>query len=948
MKLHGGVLRSRFGHRLLILFICCAVLPTVAVALLALRDVTHQLDQQAQARLHESAKAIGLAIVERLQLLESELPNRPLSRGPGGPRAAAAEEIDQGIRERFVALERIDASRLGPAARRHLASGQALLSTVHRPGLPPRIYLANRVDLEDESRGLVVGEISPSFLWGVPYASGLSAGTALIILDDSNQVLYNSQAEFLALPETLGWQLSGSSSGKFEWESSAGPRVASYWSIFLKPSFGKTKWTIVLSEPKDDVVAPIAAFKSTFLPLILLSLLTVVLLSIHQIRRSLTPLRALQEGSRRIAMRDFDSRVSIDSGDEFEQLATDFNTMATRLGRQFNALATAAEIDRAVLSAMDTDTIVNTVLTQAMDVCPCDAIGVGLLDPLAAGSTRIYTAAARDPSSRMTEVVEISPNDLATLRAQAEPLLVAAGDIVPSYLMPLAARGARAFVVLPLFVETELLGVIMLGDVADASRGAEDLTQARRLADQVAVALSNACMITSLAHERTQLERRTHELSRANEILREEIGERERAEKALQESEQQLRQSQKMEAIGTLAGGVAHDFNNLLTVISSYSEMAIDELDAGAPMRADLEQVFQAARRAAALTRQLLAFSRKQVMRPEVVDLNQLVAAIETMLRRLLGAGIEIRRVEGVAPALVKADPGQLDQVLMNLAVNARDAMPAGGRLTLETASVRLDAVEAARLGVEAGDWVVLSVQDSGTGMDEATRARIFEPFFTTKEPGKGTGLGLSTVYGIVQQSGGCIAVESELARGTTFKVYLPAIESVEETIEAEPNRSRAGTGSETVLLVEDEEAVRVLVDRLLRRCGYSVLTASHAGEALLLAEQHQGPIHLLLTDVVMPLMSGRQLAERLRRGRAEMRVLYMSGYTNDGAPGHGLLEAGTDLLQKPFGPDALTRKVREVLDGTAQAAVAPNAAARRGALIPALPRQPDLKGVEL
>ncbi len=928
MKLHGGVLRSRFGHRLLILFICCAVLPTGAVAFLALRDVTYQLDQQAQARLHERAKSIGFAIVERLQLLESELTIIPLSRGPGGPRAGAAEEIGQDIQERFVALERMDASRLGPAARRHLASGQAFLSTTHRSGLPPRIYLANRVDLEDESRGLVVGEISPSFLWGVPYASGLNTETALTILDDSSQVLYHSQSASVALPQGVARQLSGSPSGTFEWESRTGPHVASYWSIFLKPSFGKTKWTIVLSESKADVVAPIAAFKSTFLPLILLSLLTVVLLSIRQIRRSITPLHALQDGTRRIAMRDFDSRVSIDSGDEFEQLATAFNTMATRLGRQFNALATAAEIDRAVLSAMDTDTIVNTVLARVMDVCPCDVIGVGLLDPEAAGCARIHSVARRDPGRRRTEVVEISSNDLETLRAQAEPLLVAAGDILPSYLLPLAADGARAFVVLPLFVKTELLGVIALGDLAATSRGSEDVTQARRLADQVAVALSNARMIDSLAHERTQLERRTNELSRANEILREEIRERERAEKALQESEQQLRQSQKMEAIGTLAGGVAHDFNNLLTVISSYSELAMGDLDANAPLRADLEQVFQAAGRAAALTRQLLAFSRKQVMRPELLDLNQLVAAIEKMLRRLIGAGIEIRRVEETPLARVKADPGQIDQVIMNLAVNARDAMPDGGQLTIETANARLDAAEAGRLGVEAGSWVLLSVRDTGIGMDEATRARIFEPFFTTKEPGKGTGLGLSTVYGIVRQSGGCIAVESEAARGTTFKIYLPADESFEESLEAEPNRSRAGTGSETVLVVEDEEAVRTVVDRILRRCGYSVLTASHAGEALLLSEQHHGPIHLLLTDVVMPLMSGRQLAERVRRGRVETRVLYMSGYTNDGHLGPGVLEAGTELLQKPFGPDTLTRKVREVLDG-------------------ATPAQPELKGVE-
>jgi len=396
------------------------------------------------------------------------------------------------------------------------------------------------------------------------------------------------------------------------------------------------------------------------------------------------------------------------------------------------------------------------------------------------------------------------------------------------------------------------------------------------------------------------------------------LGERTRTEEALRQTEAQLQQAQKMEAVGRLAGGVAHDFNNLLTVIRGYSELLLARLQPGDGMRKDMEEVKKAADRASGLTRQLLAFSRRQFIAPKLVDLNALIVNMDGMLRRLLGEDI-IDLCAELAPNIgaIRADPGQMEQVIMNLAVNARDAMPKGGRLTIETRNVmvgkglRKDAV-----GVEPGAYVQLTVRDTGHGMDAETRSHLFEPFFTTKEKGKGTGLGLSTVYGIVRQSNGTIAVETVPGHGTVFKIYFPLVAEDRPGTTGPGETADPAHGRETILLVEDEPAVRGLVHETLRLHGYTVLEARHGIEALMTVAKHSGPIHLLLTDVVMPQMSGPEVAEKLRGLRPETKVLYMSGY-----PDHPVFEQGgvsreTSFLPKPFTPVVLAKKVREVLDG--------------------------------
>jgi PAS domain S-box-containing protein len=383
-----------------------------------------------------------------------------------------------------------------------------------------------------------------------------------------------------------------------------------------------------------------------------------------------------------------------------------------------------------------------------------------------------------------------------------------------------------------------------------------------------------------------------------------------------QAKEEQLRQSQKMDAIGQLAGGVAHDFNNLLTVINGYSALALRRIGKDDELRKPIHEISIAGTRAAGLTRQLLAFSRRQMLQAKVLDLNSVVREMDTMLQRLIGEDMDLVTLLQPSLGQIKADPGQLEQVMLNLIVNARDAMPKGGKITIETGRAYLDEAYAREhVAVQPGHYVVLTVSDTGIGMDAETQKRIFDPFFTTKEIGKGTGLGLATVYGIVKQSEGNIWVYSELGIGTTFKVYLPRVDEVADGEELAGDSRSVPGGSETILLVEDEDLVRRLAVKILEEFGYTVITAANGEDGLRLCKEFKGPIDLLISDVVMPQMSGRQLAEHVSVLRPETKVLFMSGYTDDAIVRHGILEEDMAFIQKPFLPDALARKTRELLD---------------------------------
>jgi len=448
--------------------------------------------------------------------------------------------------------------------------------------------------------------------------------------------------------------------------------------------------------------------------------------------------------------------------------------------------------------------------------------------------------------------------------------------------------GYRAVLALPLRVQDTIIGALGVGDRAGRVFEPEEIALVQAFADQAAIALENARL-----YERAQ-----------------------QAYEELSATQARLFQTQKMEAIGRLAAGVAHDFNNLLTVMKGRSQLVLRQLPSENPVWRDIEQIEKSCDRATRVVDQLLAFSRKQILQPRVLDLNAVVGGMLEMLRRLIGEDIDLVFVPSLALGRLRADLGQLEQVIVNLAVNGRDAMPDGGRWTIETANVALDERDAGRdVGVRPGAYVCLSVTDTGVGMDAKTQSRLFEPFFTTKELGKGIGLGLATVYGIVKQSGGNICVYSEVGHGTTFKIYLPQVSEAIEPVPGHVRTTLPQGGTETVLVVEDEDAVREVTREMLERLGYVVLEAHRPHEALLIAERHHGPIHLMLTDVVMPELNGHRLAQCVSSERPAMKILYMSGYTDDAIVRHGVLEPGTHFLQKPFSSQALADKVRAVLD---------------------------------
>ncbi|OGP73222.1 MAG: hypothetical protein A2V86_13375 [Deltaproteobacteria bacterium RBG_16_49_23] len=556
--------------------------------------------------------------------------------------------------------------------------------------------------------------------------------------------------------------------------------------------------------------------------------------------------------------------------------------------------AIMAEIGRIINSTLNIDEVYERFRQEVNKLIPFDRIAINSLDPKINTATVAYVSGVDIPDARKGNVLPLPGSANEEILCTRSSLLLQVEDMddfqhrFPGLLTTYQA-GLRSMMSVPLFSKDQIIGVLHIRSFNPNAYSERDLRLAERVGHQIAGAIANAQLFKELLQA-------------------------EEDKIAIQE---QLRQSQKMEAIGGLAGGIAHDFNNLLTVIKGYAELSCLGLDTSDPLRENIEEILKASERAANLTRQLLAFSRRQILDFKVINLNTLLKDLDKMLHRILGEDIDLVYHLAEDIGKVKTDPGQIEQVILNLAVNARDAMPSGGKLTIETLNVELDEAYArTHMEISPGHYAMLSVSDSGAGMPPKVRERIFEPFFTTKEKGRGTGLGLSTVYGIVKQSSGNINVYSEPGLGTTFKIYLPRVEEEEDNLQRKDLGISVSTGNETILLTEDEQSVRELAARILRNRGYQVYEAPDGREALAIAQRHpERKIHLLLTDVVMPGMSGKELADRLKLSMPDIKVLFISGYTDNAIVHHGVLDKGINFIQKPFSPDSLARKVREVLD---------------------------------
>ncbi len=812
--------------------------------------------------------------------------------------------------------------------RRPFLSGVYVSQSAHRPVAAIAVPV---LDGDGQISAVLVGALSLEAMGHLVSTAAHEDGRAIAVIDRQGRLVADSRAAATSLVDVrqepvVEAALAGDA-GSRAFRAMRGSEEILAAHAPITP-FG---WGVVVTWPATVARAPAVRLGAVLLWIAVGCIATAIGVGVGFARRLTRPLAELGEASAKIAAGELATRVAVRGPAEVRALARAFNRMVTAVAesrvavarrateaegmnrqlaeeaeerrraeasarRQAERLAVLHEIDRAILSAQSPAEIADTALRQLRRFVDAPRAVLALYDIAAGQGTWLAVDAEHRTDLRAGAHFPLEMmGDLGALRrGEVQIMDVPSLSHVPQA-RAVSAEGVQSYAVVPLIAHGELIGSLNVGAREPGGPSPEDVSVAGEIANQLAIALKQ---------------------SRLFEELRASYYE-------LQQTQAQLTQAQKMEAIGRLAGGVAHDFNNLLTVISGRSHLTLQHLAADHPLRKNVELILTTAERAAALTRQLLAFSRKQILEPKVLDLNAVVTGLTPMLRRLIGEDIELVAVPAPDLRPVKADPSQLEQVLLNLAVNARDAMPQGGQLTIETANTALDeAYTRSHPGATPGDFVMLAVSDTGHGMDAATQARIFDPFFTTKEPGKGTGLGLATVYGIVKQSSGRVWVYSEPGQGATFKIYLPRVEEVVDRPAPQVPAQAPARGSETLLLVEDDDEVRALARETLEAGGYVVIPAASAAEALRLAGDGSRPIDLLVTDVVLPqLLSGRGLAERLTADQVVHRVLYMSGYTDDAILRHGVLEEGAAFLQKPFTPDALLRKVREVLDQPASRA---------------------------
>ena len=866
-------LRRKVARRILLLFVLCALLPVTGLAAIAFFQVTAQLSTQSSLRLRQASKATAMSIVDRLELLEGFLatiagqaaagyygvPREPDGDGPASGVQGLAVSTGEGNRD--VLYGRVGSlPSLSERERAHLRSGRALVSTHLQPDAGPRILMWLSLYPHGRPDNILVADLDPGSLWGAGGKNTLPPSTDLCVLNDEGAVLVCTLEPPVALPAHVVAGAARSASENFEWTHLGRPYLASYWSIPMMYRFGVPRWTVVVSEARADVLAPMAQFSRTFPLVALLSLWVVLLLSLREIRRTLEPLEQLKAATRSFATRDFTSRVTVTSGDEFEELALSFNAMADRLGKQFGTLAALGALDRAILSSLDAREIAATLLTQMRTVLPCDEVRVTLAEAGAAGAARTYVGTGSRDGEIHAVDAELTPDDIHALREHREHLYldVTHGN-APGYLADQARGDISHYMVCPIFLRERLAAVVSLGYVHAPAHSDEDRAAIRQVADQLAVALANAADVA----ERKRAEQRLQESKRRLE----------QALADLKATQQQVLQQERLLALGQMASGVAHDFNNTLTPILGYTELLLGDprCDADPEKRRRFIKVINtAAKDAANVVRRLREFYRSQDEQEPAgeVDLNALIEEAIVLAQprwrdQALAHGAAIRietslsdvaRVAGVEP--------EIREVLTNLIFNAVDAMPRGGTITLRT---RRD-----------GDRVALDLADTGTGMSEEVRRRCLEPFFSTKGK-KGTGLGLAMVYGIVNRHEGSLAIESAPGQGTTFTIHLPVWTqgaAGPAVLDAEPVPR-----SLEVLLVDDDPGAREVVAEYLTADGHVVRMAGDGREAW--ETFLQGRFDLVITDQAMPEMNGDDLAAAIKQVAPAVPVILLSGFAD-------------------------------------------------------------------
>lgn len=908
MKLDTSILRSRVALRIFALFGICALLPITAQAILSFNQVTSHLRDQTQIRLQQSVKSIGMAVFERLLLYDAVLEGiaMDLRTGPFVPAKNLVQELGDPLpQRRFLSLALFVGDEttalhgrpsllptLTTEEQKHLASGKALLKTRPDPGQPARLFMIRFLDPGQPGRGMLVGEINGGYLWRTISKDFLGAGREVCVFDHAFTLITCTVPGPPPPAFQTALRQAGSVVGHFEWTQGGTGYLANFWSLPLKFVFVSPQFLIVLSESRSDALAFLADFKTDFILVMLVSLSVVILLSLNQIRKSLVPLEKIREGTHRIAMKDFTTRVEVSSRDEFEEVAGSFNAMAGQLGRQFQALAARADIDRDILSVLDVGKIVNTVLTRMRDLLPCDSVSITLRESKTADGATLSVWDGAAERGIHTQAVQLADQELRTLGEKPDRIMTLEGGLAPS-LKPLTALGIKSCLVLPIVLTQGLPGIIALGYRKPPLFGSEDVLQARQIADQVAVALSNA-------YETAERKQAEASLQESNRQLKEALTE-------LAAMQKHIVQQERLRALGQMASGVAHDFNNALSPILGFSSILLEDiaqLDDKDKVMKYLQVINTAGKDAANVVSRLREFYRsrnqEETFRP--FDLTKLVEQAITFTQpkwkdQALAGGLTVLvKTELQKVPDLSGNESEMREVLTNLIFNAVDAMPKGGTITLRTS--RKDG------------QVVLEVVDTGTGMTEEVRQRCLEPFFSTKGD-RGTGLGLAMVYGIIQRHKGTIDIQSEFGKGTTFAIGFP-IERDQKWEALHTMESPASSRRLRVLVVDDDPLTLMVTAECLLADHHLVETAVNGREGL--QKYQNGRFDLVVTDQGMPEMNGLQMAAAIKQFAPKVPVILLTGY------GQAMLAEGESatavdlVVSKPITKSALKEAIAKVV----------------------------------